>query len=95
MQPELVEVIEAAHVLAGLLEATGEYYYEEIEVKRWILGDGGKSGNCEICEDNEARGWVDMDDVYEGVFGEIDEPPAHPNCDCVVEFKTKRRRVYV
>ncbi len=83
---------EAAEQLADILEAG--YYYEEVTLKRWILGDGGKSGNCEICNDNADLGWLDMDDVFEGVEGDIDEPPCHPNCTCEIEYKDTRKRVY-
>lgn len=76
-------------------EAKGEYYFDEVEQKRWVLGDGGQSGNCDVCESNEAMGWVDMDDGFEGVDGVIDEPPAHPSCTCEVESATRRQRVYV
>lgn len=76
-------------------EARGEYYYEEVEQKRLILGSGGKSGNCDYCEEAADLGWIDMDDVFPGPDGEVDEPPLHPNCDCSVEQKTRRQRVYV
>jgi hypothetical protein len=42
----------------------------------WLTADGG----CPICAEYEAMGSVDMD---EG-FGDIDGPPAHPNCLCVI-----------
>ena len=78
-----------------ITEAAGEYTYDEVEQKRWVLGSGGASGqNCEYCEDNADRGWIDMDDVFEGPGGDIDDAPAHPNCDCTVEQKTRRVRVY-
>jgi len=93
---EAIDLLEAAHALRELLlEARGKYYYEMVGVKRWILGDGGKSGNCEYCEDNEALGWIDQDAVFDSPFGEIDDSPAHPHCDCYVEYGEKRRRVYV
>ncbi len=92
-EPQLALATEA--LLVTLAEKTGEYTYEEVTVKRWVLGDGGSSGNCDICEDNEALGWIDMDAVFEGVDGDLDEPPAHPNCDCTVEYKDTRQRVYV
>ena len=85
----------AAALVIVLTEATGEYYYDEVTVKRWILGPGGASGNCELCNDNADAGWIDMDDIFEGVEEDIDEPPAHPNCECEVEYKEKRVRVYV
>lgn len=73
-------------------EAAGEYYYDEITVKRSVLGDGGASGNCELCDDCAGQEWIDMDDVF--LSGE-DEPPHHPNCTCSVEYKDTRKRVYV
>lgn len=76
-------------------EKAGDYYYEEVEQKRWILGDGGVAGNCDVCDDNEGMGWVDMDAGFAGVDGIIDEPPAHLHCTCTVEQKTRRQRVYV
>ncbi len=93
-------VIEAAIDLAEVTlealglkldEATGEYYYDTEGVKRWVLGSGGASGNCEECEENAGMGWIPEDDVYPN----IDEPPQHPNCDCTEEYKEKRVRVYV
>ena len=80
---------------APMHEAAGDYTYDEQEVKRLVLGSGGASGvNCEYCEDAADLGWIDMDDVFEGPDGDVDEPPLHPNCDCSVEQKTKRVRVY-
>lgn len=82
--------------LADVLEAKGEYVYDYENVKRWVLGSGGKSGNCETCNDNADMDWIPDDDVFFDVEGnEIDEPPAHPNCTCSVEYKEKRVRVYV
>lgn len=79
---------------APMHEAAGDYTYDEQEVKRLILGDGGASGNCDYCEDAADRGWIDMDDVFEGPDGDVDEPPIHPHCTCEVEQKTRRVRVY-
>jgi hypothetical protein len=77
-------------------EAQGDYTYDEEEVKRWVLGDGGASGeNCEVCQENADMGWIGMDETFldtEG--GDIDDVPCHPNCDCTVEQKTRRVRVY-
>jgi len=80
--------------VAPMHEAAGDYTYDEQEVKRLILGDGGASGNCDYCEDAADRGWIDMDDVFEGPDGDVDEPPIHPHCTCEVEQKTRRVRVY-
>ena len=87
------QVARAADALV-LLVREANYTYDEREVKRWILGDGGKSGNCEICDENASLGWVDMDAIFLSVGDDIDEPPAHDNCTCEVEFKTQRYRVY-
>ena len=53
-------VTEAALEALGLKldEKRGEYYYSLENVKRVILGDGGASGNCELCEENADRGWI-------------------------------------
>ncbi len=96
MKPGAIVVIAAVTALLLVLhEETGSYYYDEEEQKRWILGPGGKDGNCDICNDNADMGWIGMDDVFDSVDGPIDDAPAHPNCTCSVEFKTKRVRVYV
>lgn len=91
---EQINLIADALVLA-MREAQGTYFYEEITLKRWILGDGGVSGNCEICNENADAGWIDMDNIFLGVDEDVDEPPAHPNCTCEIEIKDTRRRVYV
>lgn len=74
-----------------LVDEAGEYTYDEVEQKRWVLGDGGASGeNCEDCEEAADMGWIDMDDVFPN---DMDDAPMHPNCDCSVEQKTRRVRV--
>lgn len=89
------QLVRSLGALALLLEAAGDYTYTTENVKRWVLGGGGKSGvNCELCEENADRGWVPDDDVFEGVFGDVDGPPAHPGCSCSLEYKEKRVRVY-
>lgn len=94
----MADVAQAANALASLLERRGDkgtYYYDVVGVKRWILGDGGRSGNCEVCNDNADLGWIDQDDVFESdQFGDIDEPPAHDHCSCGIEFGERRKRVY-
>lgn len=77
-----------------LIEAAGEYYYDTIEEKRLVLGDGGRSGNCEYCVDASDRGWIEDTDVFEGPMGTEDGPPLHPHCTCELEYRTRRYRVY-
>ena len=73
-------------------EAKGEYYYETVNVKRWVT-DGN---SCEICEDNADRGWIEDDDVFEtDQFGDVDGPPGHYHCACDLEYSERRHRVYV
>lgn len=101
-----IELIDAANALSAILEGRElhfdearkrSYYMEPVTVKRWVLGDGGKSGeNCETCQENADLGWIDMDATFlstEG--GDIDDVPAHPNDTCSVEYKDTSRRVYV
>ena len=95
----LADLLEAEPVnrLAALLEKTGEYTYEDITVKRWILGPGGLSGNCEGCDENAEAGEIEESEFFPayGSDGPVDEPPLHPNCMCSVEYRDTRRRVYV
>ena len=100
-EPELIEaalrVADAALAAADvhLEEEKGAYYYDEVGVKRWILGDGGKNGNCEACEEAASLGWIDQDDTYDMFDEPVDGPPGHPHDTCDIEFGEKRKRVYV
>ena len=89
MTEQQLETLAQALVWA-LEEARGEYTYETILVKRSLEG-ASVSGPCEICEENQAEGWIDSEDVYPS--GD-DGPPFHPNCVCVEEYREKRVRVY-
>ncbi len=79
---------ELAAALIDLIEAN--YTYDEVEEKRWIAD----ADACEICQDNEDMGWIGDDEVFYGVFGPIDGPEAHPHCQCEMEYRTRRVRVY-
>ena len=85
-------IIEEIDNLLALIEA--DYYYDYVNEKRWVLGPGGASGNCETCNDNADLGWIGDDEVFEGTDGDIDGPPAHPNCECELEYRERRVRVY-
>ncbi len=89
MTGAVLDVLSDALLLA-LNEARGEYSYETILVKRSIEG-ASASGPCELCEENEAEGWIDSEDVYPS--GD-DGPPFHKNCVCTEEYREKRVRVY-
>ncbi len=98
--PALIEsteaLIEAAQQLSEFMEKSTvrhgpDYTYETVPMKRWNLGDGGASGNCEICEDNEAQGWIPEDEPFDS--GDM-EPEAHPHCTCFLDRAERRRRVY-
>jgi phosphohistidine phosphatase len=88
------ELTAAAEDLAELLEARGAYYYEEVTLKRWVLGPGGRSGNCEDCIENSDEGEIEESDFFPGGDEPVDEPPQHPNCECSVVYRDTVRRVY-
>jgi hypothetical protein len=93
------EIVEAANALCDLLEATaaGTFYMEDATVKAWILGPGGRTGNCEDCIENADAGEIEESEFFPayGPDGPVDEPPLHPFCTCYVEYRDTRRRVYV
>lgn len=96
----MLDICESLNALADLLEKSnkaGSYYYEDVTLKQWWLGPGGKSGNCEGCIENADAGEIEEDDFFpsEEGFGPVDEPPLHPNCTCSVTYRDTRRRVYV
>lgn len=47
--------------------------------KEWILGSGGKEGNCEDCIKNADAGVIPIDQDFP-----IPEDEIHPNCTCSV-----------
>lgn len=52
-----------------------------LEQKQWFTNNVSP---CDICLDNQAKGVVPKDFLYEGVFGPIAYPPAHPHtCRCL------------
>jgi len=52
-----------------------------LDEKSWETESGDP---CPICEDNEAEGWIDIDDDFSS--GD-DAPTAHPNCLCILNFR--------
>jgi len=88
-------LIEALNELATLLEKTGKYYYDTVNEKRWVLGPGGASGNCEGCEGNADLDWIGDDDLFTEGDEDVDGPPLHPHCECAMEMRERRVRVYV
>ena len=50
--------------------------------KRWLtIGDIDDE-----CLDNESQGWIGISDMF---AGGVDTVPQHPNCRCVVSYRTK------
>jgi hypothetical protein len=47
--------------------------------KEWILGSGGKEGNCEECIKNADAGVIPVDQDFP-----IPEDEIHPNCTCTI-----------
>ncbi len=66
------------------------YTYDTINQKLFVPD----ADACELCEEAGDLGWVDDDAVFEGVFGDEDGPPLHPHCECTLEYREKRVRVY-
>src|SRR5262249_49746864 len=95
----ILEAFAAIVVLGSLrLDERGKsYYYDDVTVKRWILGSGGRAGNCDDCIENSDAGEIEESEAFpaDGQFGVVDEPPLHEHCDCTVEYRDTRKRVYV
>ncbi len=102
--PVIRELTEALNDLAAVTEKAakpsnkaGGYYYVDVVLKRWHLGAGGRSGNCERCIENADAGEIEEDDFFpaDGQWGYVDEPPLHSHCTCWVTYRDTRKRVYV
>lgn len=52
--------------------------------KRWVT-QGFGSDVDQVCLDNEAQGWIPIEDVFSGG---VDTIPQHPSCRCVVRYRT-------
>lgn len=48
-----------------------------VDGKEWVWG----GTDCDICEENEAKGVIPVDDVFPSGH---EAPPAHPNCTCAI-----------
>ena len=87
----MATLADSLNALADLLEAKlAPHHYEIENVKRFVPD----ADACAICEDAADLGWIEDDATFEGVFGDEDGPPLHPNCGCTVEYGEKRVRVY-
>jgi len=63
----------ARAVTAGTLDSYADAGVTKVE---WLTADGG----CAICGEYESMGPVEMDQG----FGDVEGPPAHPNCLCTL-----------
>ena len=71
------ETVARTETRSAVTEASLDSYRDaQIEMVEWLTADGG----CETCGEYEDMGPVPLD---EG-FGDVDGPPAHPNCLCVI-----------
>jgi hypothetical protein len=59
------------HASQDRMEAMG------VTGKRWILGSGGKEGNCPDCRANAAAGVIPVDEDFP-----IPQDDIHPGCTC-------------
>ena len=85
-------ILDEIESVIALLEAN--YTYDYVNEKRLVLGAGGASGNCEYCVAAAEDGWIGDDETFEGPVGDEDGPPLHPHCDCTLEYRERRVRVY-
>ena len=92
-----IELLDAIDGLANLLEKSKPFYMEDVTVKSWILGPGGRTGNCELCIENADEGEIEESEAFPaaGQYGPVDEPPLHDHCECEISYRDTRRRVYV
>lgn len=50
--------------------------------KHWMTSGAAD----DICLENESQGWIPIDTIF---AGNVDTVPQHPNCRCVVRYRTK------
>lgn len=79
------EMVARTETRRAVTAASMETYREaDISYKEWLTADGG----CEICGEYESVGEIPLDEGW----GDVDGPPAHPNCLCVVLPVVKSRK---
>lgn len=78
MATSRAQIIASTEMNAAMSEASLQKLVRlGIGYKQWILGPNP----CEICEENEAEGAIEVDEDFPS--GDA-RPPAHPNCECAV-----------
>lgn len=70
--------------LDSIRQAATEGWLPGVPEKAWMAGGANP---CEICQDNEAVGYISL----EAAFPSGDEhPTAHPSCECSVSYRVRR-----
>lgn len=67
--------------LAGWQDAQDRGILDDQAQKMWYTIAEG-NGACRVCEDELSDQTVDMQESFSCSLGDIDCPPAHPNCHC-------------
>jgi len=81
---KLVARTETAYALGeGQLKAAKVQARDE---KHWVVAGDSEPGDP--CSGYEDMGWIDIDKPFDGRF--LQSVPAHPNCRCIVRYRTKR-----
>lgn len=71
------------------LAITESYRKAGLQLKHWVCyGDNP----CEICLENQAKGYVPLGFVFKSVYGDCFNPRAHPNCHCGTEYSDEDLR---
>jgi len=66
--------------------AVADYVEAQASGKQWKIAISvGDDRVSDICQANEAEGWIPFDDDFPS--GD-DRPPFHPNCRCVLGYRT-------
>ena len=68
----------------SLRQATAEGWLPGLPEKNWMAGGANP---CEVCEDNEAAGYIPLEETFPS--GD-EHPTAHPDCQCSLAYKIRR-----
>lgn len=70
--------------LDSLKQAVDTGWLPGMPEKNWMAGG---SNPCEICEENEAVGFISLEETFPS--GD-EHPTAHPSCECSLAYKIRR-----
>lgn len=71
------------------LALTDEYHRAGLTRKHWVCYGPNP---CELCIENQSRGYVPMNYVFKAVHGDVHGPKAHERCHCGLEYDAEDLR---